>query len=834
MNNSTTLFTLFLLLLCSTVNAQNWSNIGPGGGSDLHYLAIQPDNPDVMYTAGDIEGIYKTTDGGTTWQNTNNNLAHSSFSANAYWVNDIQIDPVNYQTLYLCTAVGLFKSINGGGGWNLMYPDTIDDNLNEPISTSAIGIDSANTNRLFLGLGDETSECTFADFTPWTGFEEASGMLRSVDGGITWVAINNGLPDSVSVHTVNVIPNTDIVVIATNRGVFRSDDGGNNWAAKNSGLPHTNTHRIVYSDDYGSDVLTLSVKTIGDPNDANTFQGGMFRSFDLGDSWTDITNNLPKYDAFDFLFYDYWKFDVDPTDIDVIYVATVRGSGYDNTGIFETLDGGATWNNIYTPEIGGWLDQSWLWEGYAFDIKMAPSNPSRMALVLIDAEVSTDWGGTWINAFTTAVGGGWKGNGLELMNTEGIAFHPTDPNVLYVSYDDMGLFRSDDADNSYIRLDPHQDPNIDGITNIDAAKDVLIDPANGDVYLSRYQGSQGGYLDGFSAGGVFFSSDNGNTFNSITGSMPAGRHNIIADFNSGSPGNRTLYSAVHHHGVYKSTNSGTSWTNITGSLGSDEAFVWDIALNPTNPQELVVAINGWGSGNNGVYRSLDGGTTWNALPNTPAGDVNMVYFNSNNLYIGVSDNFDWNYAGGLYRSSDGGTSWTEILDHSRVVDVAVNPGNPNVMVATAQQWYNVNTEAHGIYLSEDNGATWNLISQNVDHAFFNFARFNPHHPTDVYAGTAGGGLWKSTLSISVGIDAPTVATLGATLYPNPATHQVWVQHEGGAVQINLLSLDGRVLQSIAVQQQRVQLEVGHLAAGAYLVEVLDATGAVKRMKLLKQ
>ncbi len=481
---------LFSFLVISPVFGQtqfSWQNIGPGGGSDLHFIAIQPDNPDVIYVGGDIEGIFKTTDGGDSWQNINNNLAHLAYGGDVYWTNDIVIDPVNHQRIYFCSGAGLFRSEDGGQSWSLLYPKQY--NEGDPlISVATVGIDSNNTNRIFMGLGDG-AESAFADFEPFPNYDGAVGLYRSLDGGNTWQLLNTGMPAGTSIHSIVVVPQMpNTIIVATSKGIFRSTDGGNSWTPANSGLPHTNIHRLKGIQSDSLYYLFASLKTLGTPGDSTTFRGGIFRSTDLGQTWTDITGDLPRYDAEDSLFYDYWKFDVNSTDPDMIVAATTRGSGFDSPGVYATWDGGLAWDLIYMPTIGGWMDTTWFWDPYAFDIKMAPANPNRLVLCLVDVEISDDGGINWHQAFTQPNGNAWKGKGLELMNTEIVAFHPTNVDIFWVGYDDMGLFRTEDGGNSFIRLDPHMDPTIGTLTGIDAVKDIQIDPDNGDLYISRYQG----------------------------------------------------------------------------------------------------------------------------------------------------------------------------------------------------------------------------------------------------------------------------------------------------------------------------------------------------------
>ena len=807
------------------VQSQSWRNIGPGAGSDLHFVVIQPDNKDVIYAGGDIEGIFKTTDGGITWNNINNNLAQLTYGT-TYWINHIRIDPVNYQKVYICTGTGLFVTNNGGQNWQLLYPATIDSISNPPVLTSDIAIDSENTNRLFLGLGDETSDCSMADYLPFNAYDGQWGVYRSLNGGVSWTLTSNGLPDSISVHTIEVISNSDTIILSSNSGVFRSDDGGNSWIPKNNGLPHNNIHEIIVTNDFGSYILTLSLKTLGDITDSTTFNGGIFRSYDFGDSWDDITGNLPQYDVYDSMFYDYWKFDILPDDPSVIYTATNRGSGYYQSGIYATYDEGTTWDLLYTPQIGGWIDSAWFWDGYANDIKFAPSDPSRMVISLIDIEISNDTGYTWNQVFTTQVGNAWKGNGLELMNTESIAFDPINENKSYIGYDDMGLFRSDDNANSFIRLDYHQDPTFDNLSDIDAVKEIYIDPvANNNVYVERFQGSQGGYLEGWTGGGIVFSTDEGVSFTDITGSMPNGRHDIAVDFTSGTPENRIIYSAVFHNGVYKSTDNGNSWININTGLGTDAQYAWDIVINPNNNQEIFLALNSWGLNSGALYKSVNGGTSWTKLNSLAQGDVSKVYINNlGDLYAGVSNSFELSTSGGLYRSTDGGNTFTKIFNYPRIIDVQVNPYNPNFLVIVAQPWYNVTSQQHGIYLSDNNGSTWSLISQNVNHTFFNFARFNPNKPEQIYAGTGGGGLWVCDSIANITYKSELFYDNKFYFYPNPVINElniVCINAKNEETKYEIFTIEGKNIKELVSKDNNLIISTNDLNKGIYILKITN-------------
>ena len=799
--------TILGLLFSTILFAQYpWQNIGPGAGSDLHFMAIHPTNADIIYVGGDIEGLFKTTDGGQTWTNINNNLAHSSYSGDVYWINDIVIDPVDYEKVYICTAVGLFRSLNGGQSWTLLYPSSLADE-EDGVSVSTIAIDAANTNRMFIGFGNG-ADGSYADFEPFPAYEGVSGFASSVDGGANWTATDIGMPPATAVHSIVISPiDPNQVTVATTNGIYASADGGTAWASKNTGLPHTNLHRmkgVLVEDTF---TLFLTVKVLGTISDSTTFSGGFFKTTNGGDSWTDLTGDLPKYDAYEPLFYDYWKFDVDPVDPEIIYIGTTRGSGYEEPGVYASWDGGLIWELVHDGTNLGWMNDEWFSDPYAFDIKVAPSNPDRIAICADLVVISNDAGETWNQSYTTSVNGAWQGRGLELMNTDGIAFHQNNADIVYIGYDDMGLFRTEDGGSSYFRLDPLQDPAFGALTDIDAVKDIMVDPSNGDLYISRWQGSQGGYNAGFTAGGIAMSSDMGNTITEISSGLTEGRCDLILDQTSGSAGNRTLYTAIYNDGVYKSTNSGSSWTSINTGLGADAAAAWEIAIDPSNSSTLYLGVNTASNTQVSLYKSTDAGGNWSLLSNFPAGDVLAIYVDdASTVYASMADDFDWSYAGGLYKSSDGGTSWTQLNDHSRIIDIDVHPLDNNTILVAGQQWYMVSGDAPELLLSTDAGSTWTEISAGMNHTFFNFARFNPNKPEDIYVGTGGGGLWRLTEAFTgVNDDVGIIGSFRLDQnYPNPFNPNSTINFslpESSDITLKVYDISGREIQTLVNANQ---------------------------------
>lgn len=211
----------------------------------------------------------------------------------------------------------------------------------------------------------------------------------------------------------------------------------------------------------------------------------------------------------------------------------------------------------------------------------------------------------------------------------------------------------------------------------------------------------------------------------LTGYMEngIGRINCIAFHPTNA---NTFFVGVAQGGVWKTTNNGNTWTPLTDNLPITR--ISDISINPTNPNEMYISVcdfeyigvslhlNGRKRHTHyglGVYKTLDGGLTWNPtgltfnLTNGDASLIRKVLINPANtndvLACGVS---------GMYKSLDGGTTWTKKLD-SLFWDMHQDPVNPNVIYAATGWVMNSNIGNAGVYKSTDFGNTWTMLNTNM-------------------------------------------------------------------------------------------------------------------------
>jgi photosystem II stability/assembly factor-like uncharacterized protein len=226
------------------------------------------------------------------------------------------------------------------------------------------------------------------------------------------------------------------------------------------------------------------------------------------------------------------------------------------------------------------------------------------------------------------------------------------------------------------------------------------------------------------------------------------------------------YVAVASGGVWKTVNSGTTWTPIFDGEGSYS--IGYITLDPKNPNTVWV---GTGENNSqrsvaygdGVYKSIDGGRSWQNVGLKTSEHIGKIIIdprNSDVVYAAAQGPL-WSAGGdrGLYKTTDGGKSWNRILnidEHTGVTDVILDPRNPDVLIAATYQrrrhvWTLINGgPGSGIHRSTDGGKSWTKLSAGLpggDLGRIGLA-YAPTDPDVVYATVEAaekqGGIFRST------------------------------------------------------------------------------------------
>jgi photosystem II stability/assembly factor-like uncharacterized protein len=184
------------------------------------------------------------------------------------------------------------------------------------------------------------------------------------------------------------------------------------------------------------------------------------------------------------------------------------------------------------------------------------------------------------------------------------------------------------------------------------------------------------------------------------------------------------------NGVYRSSDAGKTWRHVGLP---DAQQIPQLAVDPRDPNRVYAAVLGHPYGPNperGVYRSLDGGATWTRVlykdDRTGASDIAIDPQHPNVIYAGLwearlgpweDDNTYEGPGGGLFKSTDGGTTWNQLragLPANVVqVDVAIAPSHPStlyVTLTTTEQSHYGSGKGNGLYRSDDAGATWRSVT----------------------------------------------------------------------------------------------------------------------------
>jgi len=193
----------------------------------------------------------------------------------------------------------------------------------------------------------------------------------------------------------------------------------------------------------------------------------------------------------------------------------------------------------------------------------------------------------------------------------------------------------------------------------------------------------------------------------------------------------TFYFGAAGGGVWKSEDAGATWHPVGDQLGA--ASVGAMAIAPSNAKTIYVGTGQVEprydvAAGNGVYKSIDGGQTWNSVGLAATRHIGAILVDprhADSVLVGALGHyFGSNKERGVYKSTDGGKTWQQTLfidDKTGIVDLAADPANPDVIYAAAWQarnwpwlsYFQPNAgPGSGVYKSTDGGSTWKRISGN--------------------------------------------------------------------------------------------------------------------------
>jgi photosystem II stability/assembly factor-like uncharacterized protein len=390
--------------------------------------------------------------------------------------------------------------------------------------------------------------------------------------------------------------------------------------------------------------------------------------------------------------------------------------------------------------------------------------------------------------------------------TNGIAFHPTDPNIFYIAAAQGGVWKTTDGGINWTVL-------TDNLGSI-ASGDIAIDPNNPNIL---YYGTGELNFSGDSqyGDGIYKTTNAGLNWVKISPASQTGLYTgkIIVD-----PSNSNLVFAAGNLGVFRSTNSGINWANmLPGNFTS-------LVIDPVSPNILYA---GTGSGQSYIFKTTNSGLIWSTVSSLSAGRRTQLAIspdNPNVLYASIAGTSGALY--GLYRTTNAGDNWTVQNSTTNYMSsqgwydnaVTVIPGNPDgvvvggldiyvstnggVTLTKKSNWSTSNTQdfSHadihylayngpvlyccsdgGVYFSFNNANSWDDLNENISTLQFVSADYDPTDITKLYGGCQDNNKQTSTDNGVVWIQR-TTGDGGYTIVDPVNTSYVYGQYVNGSIQ----------------------------------------------------
>jgi len=342
---------------CGIYRSENggdtWEELTNGlpGGSNVGRIgiSISPSDPEILYAiyadkTGYFDGVFKTTDGGNNWIETNGSGLSGIYSSYGWWFGRVRVDPINPDIVY---GIGfdMYKTTNGGNtwsnisGWSVHVDQHALNSHPENNSFVVLGNDggvyiSQNGGISFLHLENlpitqfYTCEIDYQNPERLYGGTQDNGTNRTMTGGLSdWSSIYGGDGFYVLVNPEN---NQYVYAESQYGGLGRSTNGGNSFSSGLNGI--------------ASDRFNWMSPLVFDPSDPSTLYFGgsrVYKSTNHAASWTaisqDLSNGPGQYNQ---TFGTVTTLSVSPLNGDVIFAGT------DDGNVWVTQSGGESWNKI--------------------------------------------------------------------------------------------------------------------------------------------------------------------------------------------------------------------------------------------------------------------------------------------------------------------------------------------------------------------------------------------------------------------------------------------------------------------------------------------------------
>ena len=582
-------------------------------------------------------------------------------------INAIGFHPTDANTIYIgAPAGGLWVTHDAGQTWSSNTDDL------PTAGVSAIMVDYSNPQVIYMGTGDRDG-----------GDAVGLGVMKSIDGGLTWEAFNNGM-GNVTVGRLIIHPaNPAILLAATTGGIFKTTDGGLNWTNKMSG----NFKDIVFKTNDPSTIYASS-------------NGKFYRSADTGESWIQITAGLTIGSR--------GVIGVTPANPDVVYFLLSNGNN-EFQGLYKSTNNGVSFiEKSHSPNIMDWScdgsgtgGQAW----YDLEIAVDPANEDIVYSGGVDVWKSTNGGVTW------AINAHWYGGcGRPAVHADQHVFEYCPANgKLYIG-NDGGIYWTDNGGNAWNEI-------TSGLA-ISQAYKLGQSKTVDDLVINGYQ-------------------DNGSSvYEGTTWHIAGGGDGMECAIDPVDSHYR--YSTLYYGDIFRRYNN-TEQGKIAGinTNGIDESGGWvtPFLIDENDPKTMFIGYkNVWRSNN--IKATSVTAVTWTKISNgLTGGDLSVMEQspkNTNILYV----------AGGnkLYRTDNcqaASPIWINLSNklpyNATITDIEAHPFNEDGVYMTFE---------NRVYVSWDRGNSWLDWTALLPDVHISCIVYNRHSVNGTYIGTDMGIFYR--------------------------------------------------------------------------------------------
>jgi photosystem II stability/assembly factor-like uncharacterized protein len=620
----------------------------------------------------------------------------------------------------------------------------------------------------------------------WNAYQElkTNESLNKTTAAANWTSLGPvAIPSNGGAGRINCIsfyPGNPTIMFAgsPSGGLWKSTDAGNSWSTNTDLLPNIGVSSIAI-DPSNPDVMYIAT---GDGDAGDTYTIGVLKSTDGGQSWntTGLTYLVSQLKSVR-------KLLIHPLNTDTVFAAT-------NSGIYRSLDAGATWTNVrsgnfydieFKPD-----DPSVIWAashnrvykstntgtGFIICSAFAPDDVGRLSIavtandpnylyVLAGNNIDNGLSGVWKTTdtgttFTLCADSpnmlGWSTDGSDFGGQAwydlAIAASPINKNIVFIG--GVNIWKTNDGGDSWsINAhwyggggNPYVHADIHAIEFVPGNGNTIYSGCDGGVFKTTNGGSAWSDKSGTLSIAQIYRlgcsatdpdlvmtgwQDNGsNLYSNPDWSNVIGGDGMECMIDFSSP--NYMYGELYYGDMYRSDDGGNSWNSITNGIDEEGDWITPYVQDPQDPQTIYAGFDN-------LWRSDDRGDSWTKLSDILGSNkitaIAVAPSNSDIIYICRG--------GMILKSIDGGANFTGIssgLPSLTPTYIAVSPDDPKVLWISLSGYY----ADYKVFTSRDGGTTWTNYSGSLPNIPANTIVFETASDEGLYLGTDLGVFYRDS------------------------------------------------------------------------------------------